>query len=295
MTQQLAIACIQVEPQGNNQQLNLEHAEGYIRQAAREGADIALTPEMLNIGYTGFEGTDPETIAEWQGQAVATSGAWVQHFARLARELEIAIAVGYLQQWPGAPRNAVTLFDRHGLEQFTYAKVHTCDFSSFEASTTPGEDWYVAPLDTKQGEVMTGAMICYDREFPESARVNMLKGAELVLTPNACVLPPDRIQQFSVRGMENSMIMAMANYAGPDYQGRSMTVDAMGAVQAMADDTEQILWGRFDIEALRQIRKSTIWGAAFRRPGRYKALVEPDYPEVFTRNTGLGQPFDPNR
>lgn len=295
MSQQLTIASIQVEPQGNNQQLNLEHVEEFIRQAAQEGADIALTPEMLNIGYTGFEGSDPKTIADWQQQAVATSGAWVQHFARLAHELGIAVAVGYLQKWAGAPRNAVTLFNRKGIELFTYAKVHTCDFSNFEAACTPGEDWYVASLDTKQGEVLVGAMICYDREFPESARVNMLKGAEVVLTPNACILPPDRIQQFSVRGMENSMIMAMTNYAGPSYQGRSMAVEADGKIQAISDDKEQILWGRFDLEATRQLRKNTIWGAAFRRPNRYKALIQTDRPDVFERYTGLGKPFEPDR
>ena len=40
-------------------------------------------------------------------------------------------------------------------------------------------------LDTASGNVKVGAMICYDREFPESARILMLKGAEIILVPNA--------------------------------------------------------------------------------------------------------------
>ncbi len=295
MPQTLTIALIQVEPQGADQQANAERVIPLIRQAAREGADIALTPEMLNIGYTGFEGTDPQAIAAWRRQAVATDGPWVQQFARMASEWGIAIGVGYLQRWPRAPRNSVTLFDRTGREVFTYAKVHTCDFCNFEASCTPGRDWYVEPLNTRHGTVMVGAMICYDREFPESARVCMLKGAEVVLTPNACLLLPDRVQQFSIRGMENAMVMAMCNYAGPVYEGRSMAVEADGRIQAIADAREQILWGRFDLDAVRQIRRDTIWGAAFRRPRRYRALTRNLCPDVFRRTSGLGQPFDPDR
>src|SRR4051794_38026705 len=59
-------------------------------------------------------------------------------------------------------------------------------------------------------------MICYDREFPESARVLMLGGAELILTPNACGLDADRLGQFRARAYENMVGVAMANYATPD-------------------------------------------------------------------------------
>ena len=76
----------------------------------------------------------------------------------------------------GGPRNTLVLFDRFGERKLVYAKVHTCDFD-VERELTPGEDFYVCALDTACGEVKVGAMICYDREFPESARVLMLKGA----------------------------------------------------------------------------------------------------------------------
>ena len=47
------------------------------------------------------------------------------------------------------------------------------------------------------GEVKVGAMICYDREFPESARIMMLKGAELILVPNACPMEINRLSRRS--------------------------------------------------------------------------------------------------
>lgn len=69
-----------------------------------------------------------------------------------------------------------------GKKLFTYSKVHTCAFDA-EKDLTPGDGFHVAVLDTACGPVKTGAMICFDREFPESARILMLKGANSSLYP----------------------------------------------------------------------------------------------------------------
>lgn len=50
----------------------------------------------------------------------------------------------------------------------------------------PGDSFPVASLDTAAGPVQVGAMICYDRESPETARILALGGAEVILVPNAC-------------------------------------------------------------------------------------------------------------
>ena len=49
--------------------------------------------------------------------------------------------------------------------------MHTCAFDLPEAALTPGDSFEVCALDTAAGEVRVGAMICYDREFPESAQI----------------------------------------------------------------------------------------------------------------------------
>ena len=106
-------------------------------------------------------------------------------FAMRGNVLDMAIGVTLLEAWPGGPRNTLVLFDRRGERKLTYAKVHTCDFD-VERNLTPGDGFFVTELDTAAGPVQVGAMICFDREFPESARILMLQGAELILTPNAC-------------------------------------------------------------------------------------------------------------
>ena len=112
-------------------------------------------------------------------KAIHVQSDFVNAFGNLARELEMAIGITLLEEYDNAPRNTLVLFDRFGERKLVYAKVHTCDFD-VERNLTPGEDFYVAALDTACGEVIVGAMICYDREFPESARILMLKGAEIL-------------------------------------------------------------------------------------------------------------------
>ncbi len=204
----ITIALLQMTACGNDQAANLAKGEAFCRHAHATGADIALFPEMWNIGYTPYIPPEQEQFdlwraperwfdgaissyaslqharEQWQAQAIRRDGPFVTHFRMLAKELQMAIALTYLEQWDGAPRNTVSLIDRHGEIVLTYAKVHTCDFAAMEAACTPGDDFYVCTLDTDQGEVKIGVMICFDREFPESARILMLKGAELMTWRN---------------------------------------------------------------------------------------------------------------
>lgn len=288
---QLKVALLQMLPKGANQAANLEKADQFCREAARLGADIALFPEMFNIGYTPFQGVDRAAIEAWQAQAVGLDSPYVAHFRALAKELDMAIGVTYLQTWEGAPRNALTLVDRHGNTVLTYAKVHTCDFSNFEAATTPGDAFHVAPLDTRHGMVQVGAMICFDREFPESARILMLEGAEVILTPNACLLDDTRLHQFQSRALENSLAVFMTNYPAPLHGGRSVAYGPGGECLVEANGDEGVFIGAIDLTALRDYRRRTIWGNAFRRPHRYGRLTDMAVDPLWQRSTGLGEVF----
>lgn len=75
------------------------------------------------IAYGGYNRLDPSAHLQWLASAVSCSSDFVQTFQSLAKNLSMAIAVTYLQQWQPTPRNVVTLFDRFGNEVFTYAKV----------------------------------------------------------------------------------------------------------------------------------------------------------------------------
>ena len=172
----LRIALLQLLP-GQTPEESLKKGLDACRQAKAQGADIALFPEMWSCGYRIPQ--DPDVL---QALSVPADGPFVSAFGQLARELGMAIAVTLLDRFDPLPRNTLVLFDRHGRRVLTYAKVHTCDFGH-ERRLTPGEGFFTTQLDTAIGPVRVGAMICYDREFPESARLLMLQGAELILVP----------------------------------------------------------------------------------------------------------------
>jgi N-carbamoylputrescine amidase len=202
----------------------------------------------------------------------------------------MAIALTYLERWSGPPRNTVSLIDRHGRLALTYAKVHTCAFDLPEVALTPGDRFEVCALDTAAGEVMIGAMICYDREFPESARCLMLAGAEIILTPNSCDLEANRLAQFRSRAYENMVGVAMANYAG-DGMGHSVAYDGIGfrngrhhdMLVVEAGEHEGVYPAVFDLDALREYRRLEGWGDAFRRPVAYRALTADGVRAPFVR------------
>ncbi len=160
----------------------------------------------------------------------------------------------------------------------------------------PGEDFYVTELNTGSGQVKVGAMICYDREFPESARILMLKGAELILVPNACPMEINRLSQLRARAYENMTAIATCNYPEtvPDCNGGSSVFDGVAYLPDLegsrdtcilqADGQEGIYIAELDLEQLRDYRNREVHGNAYRRPKKYGLLTEQCIMEPFVRS-----------
>lgn len=287
---QFTIAILQLASAGADQQANLAKGDFYCRHAAAKGADLALFPEMWNIGYTFFDPAQPGGREAWAEQAVPLDGPFVRHFQDLARELNMAIGLTFLEKTDLGPRNTLALIDRSGKIVLTYAKVHACDFGP-EVATTRGEDFFVCTLDTATGPVQIGAMICYDREAPESARILMLKGAEILIVPNACEMEQLRLGQLQARAFENMLGIALANYAFPQENGHSIAYDGIAyegnssrdMILVQAGQVEGIYLAHFDLDALRTYRQHEIWGNTYRRPDRYTQLLDSAVQPPFQR------------
>lgn len=285
----LKIALLQIAP-GDTLDENLQKGMEACRKAAGMGADIALFPEMWSNGYRIYD----RPSEEWMAEAIPADGSFAEAFERLAGELGMAIGVTLLETCPGGPKNTMVLFDRHGKRVLTYSKVHTCDFD-VERNLTPGEDFYVIPLDTACGTVQVGAMICFDREFPESARILMLKGAELILVPNACPMEINRLSQLRARAYENMLAVATCNYpeAVPDCNGGSSVFDGVAYLPDVpgsrdtcilqAGGEEGIYIAELDLTRLRAYREHEVHGNAFRHPGKYGLLTEKKIEAPFIR------------
>ena len=164
----MRVALLQLTAAAADAAENLDRGLTACSIASAGGADIALFPEMWQIGYTPCP-DDADGRRAWANRAVETDGDWLGNFRRIAVELDMAVVITYLQRWRGAPRNAATLIDRTGQPVATYAKVHTCDFA-MEAALTPGDAFRVADLATAHGKVRIGMMICFDREYQRRLR-----------------------------------------------------------------------------------------------------------------------------
>ena len=286
------VALLQMTGCGHDVGAQRAKGELFCRRARAMGADVALFPELWSSGMTFFDPQSADGRARWQAQAISRDDPFIVHFRQLACELKLAIALTYLEKWDGAPRNSVSLIDRRGDIVLTYAKVHTCEFDQ-EAALTPGDDFPVCALETEQGAVRIGLMICYDREFPESARLLMLHGAELILTPNACTLDDHRISQFKTRAFENMVGVAMTNYAAPQNNGHSVAFDAVaypvidGAARNTliieAGEHEDVYLASFDMDSIRAYRERETWGNAYRRPRLYGLLTAEEVGSPFVR------------
>ena len=286
----LKIALLQIAP-CNTINKNIDKGIKYCRKAKEMGADIALFPEMWSNGYNIYN----RPIDEWKAEAVSIDSVFVNSFGSTAKELNMAIGITLLEKYEKAPRNTFVLFDRFGERKLVYAKVHTCDFD-VERNLTAGDDFYVTALNTACGDINVGAMICYDREFPESARILMLKGAELILVPNACPMEINRLSQLRGRAYENMLAIATCNYPEivPDCNGGSSVFDGVVYLPEMdgsrdtcilqADGKEGIYIAELDLEQLRHYRENEVHGNAYRHPKKYGLLVDTKIDKPFVRN-----------
>ena len=273
----IKIAFLQILP-GRDLEDNFEIGKNACVQAKEKGADIALFPEMWSDAYAL-----PQEREALERLAIEKDCDFLEGFRALAAELRMAIGITFLEKHAPKPLNSVVFFDRTGREVLHYSKVHTCAFD-LERVLDGGEDFYTAELDFGRGTVKIGAMICFDREFPESARILMLKGAELILAPNACPMEINRLSALRARAYENMVAVATCNYpAGqPDCNGRSTLFDgvpwqAEGARDMCvfeAPEAPGVYVAALELDRLRTHRRGDVMGDTYRRPEKYGILSD---------------------
>jgi predicted amidohydrolase len=308
----LKIAILQIAPT-TTLKGNLSKGIEACEQAKTHGADLAVFPEMWSNGYERmFEShydrvTDipKDSVSNWQDKAIDMKGQFIQEFSKLAKKLEMAIAVTFLEKSKGQPLNSVILFDRHGKNILHYSKVHTVDWK-MEYYTDCGDNFPVCELDYGRGKVKVGSMICNDRSHPEAARILMLNGAEVIIIPNACHVYKILFAEMKTRALENSVVTVMVNFpveSHPINNGNGMSC-AYSPIFRIRDcdseeisskgievDTKIIEMGEheeiaiieIDLNKLREWRENDGRGNAYRKPKYYGKLLDKDIKNPFIR------------
>lgn len=274
----LKIALLQLLP-GNSLEEQFHIGKSACEKAKTMGADIALFPEMWSSGYN-----IPQNENLINELSICEKSDFIQNFRKLAQELKIAIGITFLEKYNSKPLNSIILFDRNGKKALHYSKVHTCAFDA-EKMLSGGKDFFVTDLDIEGGIVKVGSMICFDREFPESARILMLKGAEVIIAPNACPMEINRLAALRTRAYENMLAIATCNYPlrHPDCNGHSTVFDGIAWLRdesgsrdmciLEAPSEEGIYIAEIDLDALREYRENEIMGNKYRRPDKYGIML----------------------
>lgn len=250
-----------------------------MKKAAKEGADILLVPECFITSYTL-----PITNVE----ALADEDRLIRDLCAASEQLNIGIVATAFTKGEIKPQNSAFVIDKNGKILMKYAKVHTCDFS-YEACLQSGDEFKVCDFDG----VKLGIMICYDREYPESARILMLKGAEIILVPNACCSMKPRLNAFSTRAFENMTGIVMANTNGEN-AGNSCAYSPIcwdengipieNEIFVADDVSEGLYFAEFDMDVLRAYRADEMLGNTFRKVKAYAELLNGEIGEPFIRD-----------
>ena len=270
------VAVLQMRSVNREYERNIKTIIKYMSDAKQNGADILLLPECFITGYD-------LTI----DNASAITENDLAPLCENAKELNIGLVATALTQGKSNPQNSAFVISKDGKILMKYAKVHTCDFAD-EKVLESGTEFKVCDFDG----VKIGIMICYDREYPESARVLMLKGAEIILVPNDCGSMRPRLQALSTRAYENMCGVAMANPNGEN-AGNSCAYspicwdrngECIDNTLLLADaETEGLFYADFDMDAIRAYREREMMGNTFRKVKAYAELLNDEIQYPFVR------------
>ncbi len=184
------IALIQMRC-GTNPEKNFARALDFIRDAARQGAQIVCLPELFRSQY--FCQTEDhknfELSEEVPGRSTLALGD-------VARETGVVIVASLFEKrGAGVYHNTAAIIDANGELLGKYRKMHIPDDPLYH------EKFYFAPGDlgfqawtTERGKI--GVCVCWDQWYPEAARLTALRGAEIIFYPTAIGWHPSEKKEF---------------------------------------------------------------------------------------------------
>lgn len=280
----IRIAMVQHRAAQPDVEANTRLAVEFIKEAKAGGADFVLFPECFLTSYGAPEicsSTQPieeierdEAFVRWRESALDDGSEYLARIRQIAGELSIGVEITCFSKGRKYPQNTAYIIDRDGSVLLKYSKVHTCDFD-WERCLESGGEFKVCSFDG----IRAGVMICYDREYPESARELMLQGAEIILMPNDCGgMKPFRLRELSVEAMQNMVGIAMANPPS-ETGGCSCAFSPIvwgredNAIVVASEEYDGLVYADFDIDAIREYRAAQDMGK-YRKVNAYRHLKQ---------------------
>lgn len=242
----------------DNKEKNVNNAVRLLETVAKEGADMAIFPEMFCCPY------DNSFFKEYGEE----EGGYVyRKISSAAKKFGIYVVAGTIPELEGnSIYNTSYVFDRKGNQIAKHRKMHLFDIDIeggqyFKESDvlTPGKD--VTVFDTEFCKIGLG--VCYDIRFPELSRLMVLEGAEVIIYPaafNMTTGPAHWELNFRGRALDNQVYTIGVSPAR-DYQasyhayGNSIVVSPWGNVINRMDENEGYKLQEIDLDYVKSVRK----------------------------------------
>lgn len=270
------IAAVQMDCRLGDVAANRDKVLVRIDEAARLGATVVVFPECVLTGYAF------NSLAEAMPHGESVHGPSIAAIASACAKSKVFAVIGMLEREAERLFNSCVLLGPNGVVA-SYRKIHL-PFLGVDRFTTPGDRPF-AVHDI--GGLKIGMSICYDGSFPETTRVLMLQGADLVVLPTNWPAGAESTIKHLVqcRALENHLYYAAVNRVGVErdthYIGQSKIVNVNGELLTSAgSDEEAILVAEIDTERARNKQIVRIPGKFMlhrlndRRPEMYAPLVQ---------------------
>ncbi|HEX9656721.1 MAG TPA: nitrilase-related carbon-nitrogen hydrolase [Bacteroidota bacterium] len=253
---------------------------GFIEKAGKQGVQILCLQEIFYGPYFCAE----QKTKWYDSVEKIPDGPTVKLMRELAKKYKMAIVVPiYEEEMTGVYYNTAAVIDADGSYLGKYRKHHI-------PQVDPGfwEKFYFKPGDlgypvfkTRYADI--GVYICYDRHFPEGARVLGLNGAEIVFNPSATVAGLSEYLwelEQPAHAVANGYFVGAINRVGieapwniGEFYGKSYFCTPRGKIIAQASrDKDELVVADLDLDMIKEVR--SVWQFyRDRRPESYKEIV----------------------
>ena len=269
MSKKVTVAAVQMT-------YGLENALAKVREAASQGAQIILLPELFENWYFCQE----KSYENYHLATTLEENPAVCELRKIAHDFRVVLPVSYYERVGNTTFNTVAVIDADGSILGQYRKTHIPDDHFYQEKFyfTPGDTGFKV-WDTAYAKIGVG--ICWDQWFPETARFMAVKGAELLFYPTAIgsepILSVDSMPHWRrcMQGHSASNLMPViaANRVGLEevtpceangnqksalkFYGSSFITDGAGEViRSMDRDSEGVITAEFDLDELERERFS---------------------------------------
>ena len=234
-----------------------------IEEAGKKGVQILGLQEIFNGPYFC-----PSQDKFWYDATEAIPGPTTEMMQAYAKKYQMAMVVPlYEREQAGVYYNSAAVIDADGSYLGKYRKIHIPQTSGFweKYFFKPGNLGY--PVFKLSSGVTIGVYICYDRHFPEGARLLGLNGAEIVFNPSATVAGLSqylwKLEQ-PAHAVANGYYMGCINRVGTEapwnigkFYGTSYFVDPRGSFVAVAsEDKDELLVAELDLQLIEEVRRT---------------------------------------